>query len=137
MVARSSLFCSIRSANFIMSMPRSVAGRRFHDGCLRALWAARTARSTSSAEAEWTAVISFSVLENHYLAMLECLHDWMTKYIRWVYGRKQITLLTWYKFVVDEKAGRLRPCSAIRCSQLSEELRHVCWKSRRDDGVCR
>jgi hypothetical protein len=71
MVARSSLFCSIRSANFIMSIPRSVAGKRFHDGSLRALWAARTARSTSSAEAECTEVISFSVLENHYLATLD------------------------------------------------------------------
>jgi hypothetical protein len=38
---------------------------------LRALWAARTARSTSSAEAECTEVISFSVLENHYLATLD------------------------------------------------------------------
>jgi hypothetical protein len=42
------------------------------------------------------------------------------KYIRWVDGGDQITLLTCDKLVVDEKSGRLRPCVAIWCRQLGE-----------------
>jgi hypothetical protein len=66
------LFCSIRFCKLHREHAAlSVAGRCFRDGCLRALWAARTARSTSEAEAEWTVVISFSVLDDHHLAMLD------------------------------------------------------------------
>lgn len=62
MVAKSSLFFSTRSASFINKLPRSVGDIFFHDGSFRAFRAALTARSTSSAPAAYTDVISCSFL---------------------------------------------------------------------------
>ena len=61
-VAKSSFFCSMRSARRNMSVPRSEAERSFQEGSLSALWAALTALSTSSGPAAWTVAIVFSVL---------------------------------------------------------------------------
>lgn len=124
MVANSSLFFSMRSASLVMSIPRSVAGRRFHDGSLRALCAARTALSTSSTEAECTAAISASVLQPDSSATLAKRNRSYHQHIRRVDCGKLVALLTRHELVVDEEAGRLRPSSPVGGGQFDEKLAH-------------
>lgn len=63
-VARVSLLASMASASLLMRWPRSEGASCFHEGSRRALYAAWTAASTSSAPAAWTVAMSFSVLKS-------------------------------------------------------------------------
>jgi hypothetical protein len=63
MVAKISWCFSVRSASLFINWPRSVGDKLFQEGCFKALRAAATAISTSSAPAAYTDTISDSSLE--------------------------------------------------------------------------
>lgn len=129
MVARTSLCWSMSAASLNNRSPRSVPDISRHEGSLKAVRAAITALSTSSAEAAYTEVISLSSLSKSqsFTASHSSVEDLCSPRID---AGNLLVIARLHPLIVDKQTNRLSVLLAIRRRKLHGQVGHPCGLSK-------